>query len=288
MEAPGTTVERLPAGCPPAELAEAMDRDGAVVVTGLLTEAQARAIDTELAPHADRREPGYDTHEEFWGARTKRFQGLPAKSPTYVSHVLLSPTLLGVADAVLRPHCGDYWISQTEAIFIGPGQTAQELHRDDANWSYATPLGHELLFSALVAVGDYDAEVGATMVVPGSHRWPEGRVADPGQARPVELEVGDALVYLGSVHHGGGANRTSDRWRKAVYCGFLLGWLTPEEATALALTPEQVDALPPRARQLLGWTSQHGTPATEGVQGAMQLWQLDRDDCARLAGRFGQ
>ena len=76
-----------------------------------------------------------------------------------------------------------------------------------------------------------------------------GTVADPRESVPVEMQPGDGLFYLGSVMHGGGANSTADRWRKAVYCGFLLGWLTPEEACPMALTPEQLDELSPGKRE---------------------------------------
>ena len=280
------SLERLPAGTPSAEFVAALRRDGAVVVEGLIDAAAALRVDNELAPHAERRTPGYSSHEEFWGPRTKRFQSLPSRSPSFVSDIMCNPVILGIADGVLGPHCGDYWVSQTEAIFIGPGEAAQELHRDDINWAHALPLGIDVQFSVLTAIGDYDAEVGATMVVPGSHRWARDRVIAPSESQPVELELGSALVYLGSVAHGGGRNATDDRWRKAVYCGYVLGWLTPEEASPLSLTPDTVASMPARARQLLGWTSQRGTHAVEGVEGAMQLWQLDDDDLRRLGGLF--
>ena len=278
---------RLPASTPPADLAVVLLRDGAVVIEGLTSDTTALQIDRELSPHAERRAPGYETHEEFWGSRTKRFQGLPMKSATFVDAIMLNPTILGIADEVLGPNCGDYWISQTEAIFIGPGENAQELHRDDVNWAHALPLGFPVQFSVLTAIGDYDAEVGATVAILGSHAWARDTPVNPALAQPIELALGDGVVYLGSILHGGGHNATSDRWRKAVYCGFLLGWLTPEEASALSVTPAAAAGLPPRARQLLGWSSQHGTRETEGVDGAMQLWQLDRDDRERYGESYG-
>jgi ectoine hydroxylase-related dioxygenase (phytanoyl-CoA dioxygenase family) len=283
-----TTIQRFAASTPGAILADAMRRDGCVVIEGLIDAAAVGRMNDELASHVARRPDGLggDTYGDFWGSNTVRFQGLATKSPTYVSAVMLNPVLLAIADEILRPNCGDYWISQTETIFIGPGENAQELHRDDLNWSYATAMGIDLQFSALVAVGDYDAECGATMAIPGSHLWPRDKPVDPSLAAPVELEPGSALVYLGSLVHGGGRNATTDRVRKAVYCGYLLGWLTREEATALSLTPEDASSIPPRARQLLGWSSQRGNKATSGVAGAMQLWQLDDDDLGRYDGLF--
>ncbi len=283
-----SAIQRFSASTSGAILADAMRRDGCLVIEGMIDAAAVDRINDELAPHVARRPGGLggDAYGDFWGRNTVRFQGLATKSPTYVTEVMLNPALLAIADEILRPNCGDYWISQTETIFIGPGENAQELHRDDLNWSYATAMGIDLQFSVLVAVGDYDAECGATMAIPGSHLWPRDTPVDPSLAAPVELEPGSAVVYLGSLVHGGGRNATTDRVRKGVYCGYLLGWLTPEEATPLSLTPEVANSVPPRARQLLGWSSQRGNKATSGVAGAMQLWQLDDDDLGRYDGLF--
>jgi ectoine hydroxylase-related dioxygenase (phytanoyl-CoA dioxygenase family) len=100
------------------------------------------------------------------------------------------------------------------------------------------------------------------------------------------MQPGDALVYLGSLVHGGGANVTSHRIRKALYIGYLLGWLTPEEAVPQSITEEVARRLPPRARELLGWANIRGNAASEGVHAAVQLWQLDRDDLERFDGLF--
>ena len=159
-------------------------------------------------------------------------------------------------------------------------------HRDDANWSYAARLGIPLQLSVLTALGDYDADVSATMVIPGSHRWPIEQPIDAAEARPVELRPGSSLVYLGSLVHGGGWNRTADRWRKALYIGFLVGWLTPEEAVARSVTPEVAARLPERARALLAWASMRGNASSSGPEAALHLWQLDAADAAATDGLF--
>lgn len=282
-------LERLPADTDPDKLADVLRRDGGLVVEGLVTRTTALRIDAELAPHVEARHGGFDPEfdDAFYGSNTKRVQGLAHKSRTWVDEILLNPALLAVADRVLLPHCGDYWMSQAETIFIGPGNPSQELHRDDLNWHDAARLGIDLQISVLTAVGDYDADAGATMVIPGSHAWPLDAPVDPADARPVELGVGDALVYLGSLVHGGGHNRTADRWRKGVYCSYLLGWLTPEEATSRSITPELAATLPQRARELLGWSSLHGTPSSaDGAAAALKLWQLDDADLERHGGLF--
>ncbi len=270
-------------------LLETIDRDGGLVIKGLLDRETVDRIDRELAPSVAARQPGFREgfDDSFYGANTVRVQGIPAKSPTMVQEYLLHPTLLDLADRVLLPYCGDYWMSQSETIFIGPGNKQQTLHRDDLNWNLAAKLGVPLQISVLVALGDYDAAVGATRVIPRSHRWPLDRPIDDALAVQVELEPGDALVYIGSLVHGGGANLTADRWRKALYLSYLVGWLTPEEAVAVGVGPELARTLPPRARQLLGFAGMpERAAADDPAEAALALWQLDADDPHTLDGTF--
>lgn len=279
--------QRCPPGTPVDRVVACLRRDGAVVLVDCIAQATVTAIEAELAPYVDARDAGFlHRDDSFYGSNTKRVQGLAAKSRTFVEELLLHPQLNAIASEVLRESCGDYWLSQAETIYIGPGNEAQPLHRDDVNWSQAARLGIPLQVSVLTALGDYDADVGATMIVPGSHRWPLDHPIDSTQAQPVELEPGSSLVYLGNLAHGGGRNCTDDRWRKALYIGFLVGWLTPEEAVARAVSPDLAAALPQRARELLGWASLRGNSTDEGLEAALQLWQLDAADAAVTTGLF--
>lgn len=285
------SLSRCPINTSVSELAKIVLHDGGVVVEGLLTLNETRTLHDQLQPHVERRSPGFREDagdDEFYGRKTIRIQGLAAKSRQFVDSILLNEILLGIADEILLPNCGNYWMSQAETIYIAPGNPAQALHRDDINWSFAAKQGIDLQMSALVALGDYDAEVGATMVVPGSHRDGYNSPIDASCAQPVEMKPGDALIYLGSLAHGGGANTSSDRVRKALYIGFLLGWLTPEEAVPLAIPLEIAQTLPTTARALLGLSSLRGNTATQGIESFAQLWQLDRDHLDQLEGTFLQ
>lgn len=274
----------------PDKIVEIFCRDGGVIIENLIDKKQIDAINAELQPFVDARQPGFKAGFDgtFYGSNTKRLQGIATKSPSFVDAILTNPVLLSLADRVLLKNCGNYWMGQAETLFIGPGNPAQELHRDDLNWANASELGIDLQISVLTALGDYDAEVGATRIIPGSHLWPLDRPFDGEETVPVSMKPGSALVYSGRVVHGGGWNQTKDRWRRGLYCSYLLGWLTPEEASALSLTPDVAKRLPQRARELLGWSNLRGSPAEDGAAAALQLWQLDKLDIARYEGLFNQ
>ena len=69
------------------------------------------------------------------------------------------------------------------------------------------------------------------------------------------MEAGDALFFTGTVGHGGGANVTTDRWRRGLATSYIVGWMQPEEAHTLAVTVDRARQFPPRVHELLGFAS---------------------------------
>ena len=61
------------------------------------------------------------------------------------------------------------------------------------------------------------------------------------------------MLYVGSLWHGGGPNRT-DRARLGVAIEYCAGWLRPQETHLLVVTPEQARTMPKRLRELLGYS----------------------------------
>jgi ectoine hydroxylase-related dioxygenase (phytanoyl-CoA dioxygenase family) len=68
----------------------------------------------------------------------------------------------------------------------------------------------------------------------------------------VELRAGAALIYLGSVWHGGGPNHT-DLPRLGVVLHYAVGWLRPVENHVLVVPPPVARTLTPRLQELLGY-----------------------------------
>jgi ectoine hydroxylase-related dioxygenase (phytanoyl-CoA dioxygenase family) len=247
-----------------------VDQEGALILEGLLDPAELERLRAELRSHLDACAPGSRSPSElvqlFHGRNTKRFCGLVARAPSFLD-VLLHPTLRALADHLLLPHCGSYWLNTAQVIAVGPGEPEQLLHRDEANWPHFPWPGPELTVSAMLALGDFTEANGATRVVPASHLWDEPlRQADPSEVAAASMRAGSALLYTGKVLHGAGANR-SGGWRLGLHVSFVLGWLRPEENHYLALPGPLARALPERAQQLLGYRSYYPS----GIGGRLGL-----------------
>ncbi len=184
--------------------------------------------------------------DDFEGHRTRRVYALFAKTRA-LDNAATHPLVLAVLDRVL----GHYQLSAPTAIEIGPDEVAQPLHPDDA--IYPVPRPHaELVVNVMWPLCDFTAANGATRLIPGSHRW-DTQVPDA--ATPVttiEMPAGSALVYLGSLWHGGGANHT-DTPRLGVVLHYAASWLRPVENHVLVVPPAVARDLPVQLQELLGY-----------------------------------
>jgi hypothetical protein len=268
---------------------EMIDRDGGVIVSGLLSPAVVDRLNADLDDVIESAPPGSRSPLEPWqvfhGSNTKRFCGLAAKSRTWVDEVLLHPLLLGWADRDLHETAGSYWLNTGQMMVVGPDSTTQMLHRDEENWPFIDRLGAsgpEVTVSVMIALTSFTEEVGATRVVPGSHQWSDfasyiREDSDtPGEVEtvPAVMEAGSGLLYSGKLLHGAGANQT-DAWRRGLHTSYVAGWLCPEEANPLAVPLEVARTLPPKARQLLGYGSYD-----PGHTGGGRTWLIDFEDAA--------
>jgi ectoine hydroxylase-related dioxygenase (phytanoyl-CoA dioxygenase family) len=252
-------IEYIPASAGAEPICEALDRDGACVVENALDAQTLTQLNAELDQMIERasereRASRHPDMEKFYGEHTIRVDGVPAHSDAFVEF-MLDPLMHDVCRHVLRPNCDDYILNSTQVIQIGPGETAQRLHRDDEAWPYIEHGGPQLEIEALMALTDFTVENGATQVVPGSHLWEPGRKAEPHEVCQAVMKAGSAVYYLGSTLHGGGANVTEADVRRGMFYGYVVGWLRTAENFFVTVPVERVRELPERVQELLGWKS---------------------------------
>ena len=197
--------------------------------------------------------------EKFFGVKTKRFHGLASLSPN-VELIITDPFLLKLANQVLGSgsRCRDIRVSNMELMVLGEGETRQSFHRDFDSWPYLKRSTDEIaLISANIALNDFTETNGATVVVPGSHRWPKNRKPKDTEICQAIMSKGSALLYSGDVVHGGGSNlEAADR--TGFYIGYIPSWLSNLENHAVSNTAEIISGLEEKTRRLLdivpgGW-----------------------------------
>jgi len=218
--------------------------DGYVIVSGLMTAAGAHAARADLSRVLKTTPTG---RNPFEGLATQRVYALFAKTRAF-DQAAIHPLLLEVLDQVLD----HYQLSAPVGICIGPGEQAQLLHRDDS--IYPLPQPHPpVVVNTMWPLDEFTEDNGATRLVPGSHRWEPGR--QPTAGDPVitaTMTPGSVMFYLGSLWHGGGANRTGQP-RLGVILEYVAGWLRPQENHCLAVPRAVVRQLPERLQELLGY-----------------------------------
>lgn len=187
---------------------------------------------------------------DFYGWNTTRFGALLLKSPA-CQELVLNETALALMDEILRPHCDWYQLNLSQAVRIHPGERQQVPHRDEEMWP-CRKNGAEYLVNVMWALSDFTAENGATLIWPRSQFDPLSREVDPSNAIAAQMPRGSALVYLGSVTHCGGANRTS-RPRTGVILSYCLGWLKQYENAFLTYPPQVAREFRKEIRDLLGY-----------------------------------
>src|SRR5690606_28437708 len=128
-----------------------------------------------------------------------------------VQHALV----LGIAERILAPWCDTIQLNLTQALALHHGALPQLPHRDQDMWR--GPVGEiEYLVNVMWPFTPYTRENGATVVYPNSHGASALTPAMPEGGIPVELEPGSALLFLGSMLHGAGGNRTRAVRRGAI------------------------------------------------------------------------
>ena len=256
-------------------------RAGAVIVDDLVSGSALKSLKQAIVARADGREPGSRDTDPGWklfhGPNTVRFTGIGLLTPVFFD-LLENPLMRILADSLLDPGCPDYWLNTAQAMLIGPGEPAQLLHRDCQNWSSLTKLTWpnmpEVTVSMILALDEVSETNGATRVIPGSHLWTDARVKGLAEDTiPAEMSAGSALFYSGKVIHGGGANLSKADWRLALHLSFVVGWLTPEEATCFVYPRDLVTQQSDRVKRLLGYRSYNPSPLAGG-----RLWLRDFDE----------
>jgi ectoine hydroxylase-related dioxygenase (phytanoyl-CoA dioxygenase family) len=226
-----------------ADLA-ALERDGYVVLENLINPEECERIRAAVTPLLDK-----TGRNSFEGERTQRIYSVLGKTRA-CDRLVDHPRVLALLDRLFLPN---YLLSQLQVININPGEAAQLLHPDDAIYPVPRPRA-PLGAATMWAIDPFTDDNGATVVLPGSHRWgTDRRPGDDDTRVTAVMPPGSCVFFVGTLWHGGGPNR-SDQARLAVTTQYCEPWLRPQEAFTLSTDRETVRAVSEDIRRMLGYS----------------------------------
>ena len=251
-----TQITTMPSNSSTDDIIEVLEKDGAAIVDDFVSQEWLSEFNSAIQTSIDNYKPfdyGEPEAEEFLGRQTVRLNGLIRKAPNYID-LITDDRLLTIMDHFLTPNCGQYRLNSSEIIEIHGGETAQELHWDDVIWPahfWAPDL--LLQFNVMIAATDFTESNGATLVVPGSHKWDHSkRQLKQKEITQAVMKAGSAVFIPGKTLHGGG-NNTDGIKRRAIVASYVLGWLRTQENHFLHTSIDEAMKWPERVRQLLGY-----------------------------------
>lgn len=223
---------------------QALLRDGFVIIEDLVSASQLEQLRSEASAYLDK--PGRNSFE---GERTQRLYGLPEKcrsADDFITH----PLILAHLDRLLKPN---YLLSQAQVINILSGSPAQPLHIDDGFYPWPSPRP-ALSVATVFAIDDFTEDNGATVAIPGSHLWGEGRAPEDSDPRiKAVMRAGSCILFMGNLWHGGGENYSGSS-RLAFTGQYCEPYLRTQENYFLSVSKETAANVSEDMRRLLGYS----------------------------------
>lgn len=148
--------------------------------------------------------------------------------------------------------------AQAGAILRNGGKR-QVLHADQQAWPFGTPI--PVMFNVLVCLSDFDEDMGATNVVPGSHRHGSPDLnCDPREAAkkigsrllPMVAQAGDALVFESRTWHCQGTS-TSSKVRMSIATLYAMHFVKPQDFYPAVMHDDVYETLSGADRDMLGF-----------------------------------
>jgi fumagillin biosynthesis dioxygenase len=227
--------------------------EGWCILPGVLDlEGAGRVLDRLWAAAAESERRGVATYMPVLdpNANNVRVFNLPDIEPAFRA-LIRHPTALDLVRSLLG---AEFLISNFTANIARPGARSMALHSDQAI-VVPEPWHHPWAINIIWCLTDVRFENGATLFLPGSHRFIRRSQLPPdplSHMRPFEAEAGSIIAMEGRVWHTSGANITEDEDRALLFGYYTAPFLRPQVNWNAALSPAVQAGLEPDMRRWLG------------------------------------
>lgn len=240
--------------------------DGHCVVPGVLSADEAdRARDRLWAAAAESRRRGVDTFMPVLDpneANVRVFNLLDIDG--LFRDLIRHPVALELVTALLGP---SFLISNFTANIARPGAKSMKIHSDQSI-VVPEPWAHPWAINIIWCLNDVHADNGATLYLPGSHRYVHRRDV-PADARarmvPFEAPKGSVVAMEGRMWHTSGDNVTKDEDRALMFGYYSCNFLRPQVNWNAALSPATIAGLDEEMHRLLGLGAGANTELSEPI-----------------------
>ena len=187
---PSTSITQLSADSPIEEILAIIERDGGVILTDFTTPECLVAIDQDVEAHRKQTRTTEKSALKIIPKETLAVPALVGKSPTIAKicehpvleklrSTILEERFSVIRENIIEENTIDPLLSISITFYIGSGAPRQRLHRDDNVHGIRHGGEFELKkasqFGCLIAGSRTTRQNGATMFVPGSHKWDDNR-----------------------------------------------------------------------------------------------------------------
>ena len=229
-----------------SDLLQRLNQDGYIILEKLFSEETMDALKADVLPRF-KHEAG---RNNFEGLATQRLYSMMAETDI-ANPMVEHPLILGLLDKIFEPN---YLLSQLQVINIHPNEAAQPLHYDDGFYPWPRPR-RALGAATIIAVDDFTEENGATVVIPQSHLWGDRipEEADMKTSLKAIMPKGSVLFFLGTLWHGGGANKTTSP-RMCLTAQYCAPFCRTQENFSLSIPKARVKTFSENIQRLLGYS----------------------------------
>jgi ectoine hydroxylase-related dioxygenase (phytanoyl-CoA dioxygenase family) len=249
-----------------------LDKWGYTVHDGFLSASELAKLRGRLEEQAElERDAGVATLSGSGHAAGDRYVGSPRAGERIgyqmVSHLVNKGRAF--LDLVHKPVIHDYAahlfrgepynLATHNGVFLHKGSSRQVLHADQQ--AIPLTLDRPVMFTMMICLSDFEADMGATLVAPGSHRFPLPQLdAEPAdqvkeigsELVPLTAPAGSALFWESRTWHSQGGS-TSDKTRVSIGCAWANHFIKPQDFFPSIVHDDVYDTLTDADKEVLGF-----------------------------------